>query len=122
MIAAGAVLGGVLVVAGVTKIAAGTAWPAQAAAMGTPRWLARIVPWVEIAVGAAVAVRLAVQWATLAAMAMLVAFSMLILHRLAQGDRPPCACFGAWSARPLSWVDLARNGGLLILGAVVLVG
>lgn len=122
MIAAGAILGGVLVVAGAAKIGAGTAWPDQAAAMGTPRWLAQIVPWVEIAIGAAVAARLAAPWAVLVAMAMLVAFSVLIIIRLTRGEHPRCACFGAWSARPLSWVHVARNGGLLALGAVVLVG
>jgi hypothetical protein len=51
---------------------------------------------------------------------MLVAFTALIVRRLAEGKRPPCACFGAWSAKPLGIGHVARNGALIGLATLAL--
>lgn len=117
---ASVVLGAVFVAAGMSKVVAHQSWPSQAAGLGVPMWLALLVPWFELLVGAIVVVGLARPVPVVVAMVLLVAFTGLIVRRLAQGRHPPCACFGSWSTRPLSRVDVARNVALLVLAAVAL--
>lgn len=107
------VLGAAFVVAGASKLAAGDAWPAAARDLGAPSLVVPVVPWVELAVGAAVAVRVAEPVPELVAVGLLVVFSALIAVRLSRGEHPVCACFGAWSARPLGPGHLVRNAALL---------
>ena len=52
---------------------------------------------------------------------MLLAFTTLLAMRLAHGERPPCACFGSWSAKPLSWRHVARNAALIAVAVVAAV-
>ncbi len=113
-------LGAVFVVAGGSKLAAGAAWHAQAAGLGVVRPLAALVPWVELAVGALLLVRLVEPWPAIAALALLTAFSVLLVMHLAQGRRPPCACFGALSARPIGPAHLVRNALFAALAVVAL--
>ena len=54
------------------------------------------------------------------ALFVLVAFTALIVRRLAQGQHPPCACFGAWSAKPLGWSHVARNVVLMVIAVVAM--
>ncbi len=117
---AGAVLGVVFLAAGASKVR-DPAWPERARAMGTPAALIPVVGWVELALGAALVVDLGRPWVPAGALALLGVFSGLIALRLAQGRRPPCACFGVRSARPLSPWHLVRNALLagLALGALV---
>lgn len=112
------VVGAAFLIAGGAKIAAGPAWPEQAAGLGAPRVVVPFMPWVEILVGAALCAQLARPAVAGVAIVMLLAFSALLVLRLSQGRRPPCACFGAWSAKPLGWKDLARNAVLLALALV----
>lgn len=114
-------LGVVFVVAGALKLAAGPRWPTQAAGLGVPQLVAVAVPWIELGVGTAVATRLALPWTALVAVALLVGFSVVLVGRLRAGPRPPCACFGAWSSRSLSWWHVARNAGLIALAVVAAV-
>ena len=116
------VLGIVFVVAGGSKVAAGDAWRRQAGDLGAPRWVPPILPWGELVLGALLVTQVARRWAAGAAIALLVAFTTLLVIRLRQGRRPPCACFGAWSTRPLDWLDVARNGALVILAGIVIAG
>jgi uncharacterized membrane protein YphA (DoxX/SURF4 family) len=113
-------LGAVFVIAGAAKIALGTAWPAQARAMDAPMPVATVVPGIELIVGAALITRLAMPLPALAAIALLVAFSVLIARQLVDGRHPPCACFGAWSHRPLSGNHLVRNAILLAVAVLAL--
>jgi uncharacterized membrane protein YphA (DoxX/SURF4 family) len=114
--ALGALLvGAAFVVSGVAKLARPDLWRAQAADLGAPRFAITTLPSLELAVGAL----LVAQWqrslmASVAA-ALLAAFTALLSVRIAQGRRPPCACFGSLSARPIGWQHLVRNG--LLLGA-----
>jgi uncharacterized membrane protein YphA (DoxX/SURF4 family) len=119
-IAASIVVGVVFLVAGASKIAAGAEWPVQARGLGAPAVTIPLVPWVEIAIGAILVVQVARQPAALAATAMLVVFTVLIVMQLAQGRRPPCACFGAWSAKPLGAGHVARNVALIALSVLAL--
>jgi hypothetical protein len=115
-------LGGAMLVAGAAKVVARDQWPAQAREMGAPAWAISILPWVELVIGAALIVgahdvrRIA---ATAAAL-LLAVFSVQIAKILQRGQRPVCACFGSWSARPLGVRHLGRNFGLVLLAVVVI--
>ena len=90
------------------------------AASGAPRWAIPLVPWIEIAVGAALIAQLVPPWPAVAALVLLLVFTVLIGVALAQGRRPPCACFGAWSAKPIGAGHLLRNGALIVLAVLSL--
>jgi uncharacterized membrane protein YphA (DoxX/SURF4 family) len=113
-------VGAAFVVAGGSKLAAGEAWPAQARELGAPSVAIPAVPWAELCVGAALVSGLARPFAAVAALVVLFAFTALIGLRLAQGRRPACACFGAWSATPIGPMHLVRNGALIVLAVVAL--
>ncbi len=113
-------LGLVFVVSGGSKIAAGAAWPQQARELGAPRFVVPVLPWLEIVLGAVLVVQLAPAVAAATALVVLVAFTALIVRRLAEGKHPPCACFGAWSAKPLGRAHVVRNVGFIALGVVAL--
>lgn len=114
------VVGVVFLVAGGSKLAAGQQWPADAAALGVTRSVALVVPWVELAIGAALVVRLLMPLPAIAALVMLLAMTVLLAGRLAAGEHPPCACFGAWSARPIGGGHLARNAVFVALAVLAL--
>jgi hypothetical protein len=59
----------------------------------------------------------------LATLMLLAFFSTFIVTRLRAGVVAPCACFGATSSQPLSWLALVRNGamGLLAIAALATV-
>jgi uncharacterized membrane protein YphA (DoxX/SURF4 family) len=113
-------LGAVLVLSGVAKVAAGTRWTSQAAGLGVPRVIAAALPWLELAVGAAVVSGVAEPWPAVAAFALIAAFTLWIAVHLARDEHPPCACFGTLSVTPLSGRHLARNGALLALAVVAI--
>ena len=117
-VVAAVLLGVAFLVAGGTKIAAGPGWPAQARELGAPSWVIPILPWIEIVVGALLVTQFARRPAAIVAAVLLVAFTALIVVRLQQGRRPPCACFGAWSTKPIGWSDVARNAVLLVLAVL----
>lgn len=117
-----AIVGTVYVWAGATKLQARDAWAAQARDMGTPKWTIPFVPFVELALGAVLILGWWPRLASLAGIALLVAFSLLIGINLMRGNRPACACFGVRSARPISWLFVARNTlfvGLLLVALLV---
>jgi len=89
--------------------------------MGAPAAVLPVVPWFEIALGAVLVVQVARVAAAVVALCVLVAFTALIVRRLAEGQHPPCACFGAWSAAPLSWSHVVRNAVLIVLAVVAIV-
>jgi uncharacterized membrane protein YphA (DoxX/SURF4 family) len=113
-------LGLAFVVAGGSKVAAGQAWPEQARGLGASAFVIPVVPWFEIVVGAILIVQLAPVAAGVVALVTLVIFTGLIALRLVQGRHPPCACFGAWSAKPLGPGHLVRNGVLILLAVVTI--
>ncbi|MEM1333874.1 MAG: MauE/DoxX family redox-associated membrane protein [Actinomycetota bacterium] len=111
-------LGLSFLVAGGAKLAAGPSWPAEARALGAPGFVVPVVPWFELALGAGLVTQLARRPSAVVAIATLVVFTALLGARLRDGVRPPCACFGAWSTRPLGPGHLLRNGILLALAVV----
>jgi uncharacterized membrane protein YphA (DoxX/SURF4 family) len=111
-------LGAAFVLAGASKLAAGRAWPNQAAGLGAPKWSIGPLPWVELVLGAVLVSNLVRRPASIVALVLLLVFSTLVIARLREGRHPPCACFGAWSARPLGPGHLVRNGLLVVLAVV----
>lgn len=115
---ASVILGCVMCVAGGTKVAMGARWDADAAAMGAPRFAVPFVPWIEIVTGALLIVQWQRRSVALVVAALLIAFTILIVRNLSIGNRPRCACFGTWAARPLSWRHVLRNATLLAVAVV----
>jgi uncharacterized membrane protein YphA (DoxX/SURF4 family) len=117
-VVAAVVLGAAFVLAGASKLAAGEQWPAQARDLGAPGPVIPLVPWVELVIGALLVVQFARTVTAVVALVVLVVFTGLLVLRLAQGRRPPCACFGAWSATPIGPRHVARNVVLMALAVV----
>lgn len=115
-------LGVMFVVSGIYKLIDGPAWPRQAADMGVPRTIALAVPYYEIVLGAVLVSSLFSPFAEIAAAITLGVFTVVIVQRLLDGSRPPCACFGSRSNRPLGRRHLVRNACLLAVAAVAIVG
>ena len=115
-----AALGLVFLVSGTAKLVDRAAWMAQASALGVPVTAAAIVPWLELVVGASVAVQVVEPVPAVVALILLVAFTGVLAWNLRAGRRPPCACFGSWSARPISWLHVARNAAFVALAVAVL--
>lgn len=118
---ASVVLGITFVVAGGSKIAAGQQWPIQARDLGAPPAVVPVIPATELVIGALLIVGLARPYPALGALVLLVAFTVLIVRLLRAGRRPPCACFGAWSAKPLGPGHVGRNAALIVVALVALV-
>lgn len=117
--AAAVLLGIAMLVAGGGKLAS-PSWPEHARGLGAPAWAVPVVPWIELGLGAL----LVVQWsqplvAALAA-ALLLVFTALLVRRLAEGHRPPCACFGGFSTRPIGPWSVVRNAVLLGLAIIAM--
>ena len=112
-------LGAVFLASGVMKVASPRQWRAQSAGLGVPGAVAPVVPFTELVVGALLVAQIARRPVAAVAAGLLVAFSALLVVRLLQGRRPPCACFGAWSSKPIGWGNVARNAVFLGLAAVV---
>lgn len=120
MIAAVAVAA-VFLLAAVTKLARPGAWRAQSGDLGVPWAVAVVVPYVEAIIGALLLVQFHREVVAWCAVGVLTAFTVLLVVRLAQGQRPPCACFGSWSAKPIGVSSVVRNVvfiGLAIVAAV----
>jgi hypothetical protein len=56
----------------------------------------------------------------IAALVLLAFFTTFIVRRVRAGVRAPCNCFGDVSARPLSWLAVARNGVFMVLAGLSL--
>jgi uncharacterized membrane protein YphA (DoxX/SURF4 family) len=122
IVVASVLLGAVFVVAGVLKLSAPGQWRTQSADLGVPGAVAAALPIVELVVGALLIAQVARRAVAIVAALLLLAFTVVLVVRLVQGRRPPCACFGALSARPIGWGNVVRNGVLIVVAAVVAIG
>lgn len=115
------IVGAVFVFAGASKFSLGRSWLVQARDLGAPRIaipFVRFIPWLEIAIGLGLIGRVFEAIMDISAIAMLVGFTTLIVRQLLHGRRPPCACFGRRSTRPIGWSNVTQN---LVLIALILV-
>jgi hypothetical protein len=111
-------LGVASVVAGGAKIQAWRRWVDQARGLDVWQPVAIALPWLEVGVGALVISGFAAPWPTVVALAVLGGYTAWIIGLLVRGRHPPCTCFGALSAAPLSWWHVARNAALMLLGVL----
>lgn len=111
----------VLLVAGVSKLARSTLWRAQSGELGIPALVAGVVPFVELGVGALMMVQLQRHVLAWIAVGLFVAFTGMLALRLAQGKRPPCACFGTLSSKPIGAGHIVRNVVLIGVAALAAV-
>lgn len=114
------VLGAVFVVAAVAKMVAGASWVTQARELGAPAPVAVALPGVELIVGALLIAGIGAPVPAIVAAALLAVFSVGIARQLVDGRHPPCACFGAWSQRPIGEGHLVRNAALFLVAVVAL--
>ena len=111
--AAGALVGIVLLAAGVAKLTS-RGWPGQADSLGAPSWAIRLTPFVEIVIGAALVA--GVDYAAVAAIALLVAFTVLFGSRASPRGEGPFARASARCGRGRSRGGrLSRNVALIAL-------
>ncbi len=115
-------LGALLLFSGALKLR-DPSWPGAASAMGAPRSAVPLVAPIEIALGAGLAAGVAEPWPAWLALGLLAAFSAALARVLRQpaSQRPACACFGRWSAKPVGAGSLLRNGGLAVLAIVAVI-
>jgi hypothetical protein len=118
--AAAIVLAALLVLSATAKLVAPAETEDSFAALGVPNAAAaaRFVPLPELAAGVLLVVVPAV--GGIAVLMLLAFFSTFVVTRLRAGIVAPCACFGAASNRPLSWLTLARNAALALLAVASL--
>lgn len=115
------------IVVGVTVAMAGALklvnrrWRAEAIAVGTPRWVAPLVPPVELVLGVLLVVRVARPVVGLLAMLLLTAFTIFLLVKWEERRGEPCNCFGVLSKRPVSAWTIVRNLALIGLALVAAV-
>jgi len=122
IVVASVLLGAVFVFSGITKVAGIHQWRAQAGDLGVPGFVVNVLPFVELATGALLVAQIARRPVAIVAAALLVAFTALLVIRLSQGRRPPCACFGALSSKPISWTNVVRNAAFITLALVGALG
>lgn len=121
------VLGVVFEWSGTMKVVSGDKWQV----VGTPfatgrdaldRATRRFLPWVEIVLGVALILRASPRVFGTFTLLLLVAFTVSLVRVIASGQRPPCLCFGASRARPVSWRTVLRNLVLIVLAVTTIVG
>lgn len=83
-------------------------------------WMAKVLPWAELALGAMLVVGVGVRWAGLLVSALLVIFMVALAHAALGGLEINCGCFGNNSVKPST--ELARDVGLLAVALAVTVG
>ncbi len=84
-------------------------------------WLARLLPWIELATAVAL-LPLATAWlGGIASLILLLAFTSAIAVNLAKGNAPACHCFGQWHAEPVSAKVFLRNLALTAVAAFIVV-
>ncbi|MBA2607358.1 MAG: hypothetical protein H0U92_00280 [Actinobacteria bacterium] len=115
--AARVVLGAVFLGSGIAKLSV-RGWARDTtAALKLPFLVTQSTPSVELLVGAGLVT--GVRLVPVAALGLLIAYTGVLLVALANadGDAPPCACFGR-AAKPITWLTVARNAGLIAIALV----
>jgi len=83
-------------------------------------WMARILPWVEVAVGAMLIIGVGVRWAALTVTGLLIMFMIALTHAALGGLEINCGCFGNNSVKPSH--ELILDGSLLAVALAVTFG
>jgi hypothetical protein len=113
-------LAAVLLVSGVAKLLTPreTARSFEALGVPSPEAAARFVVLPELVAALLLVIVPAI--GGVATLMLLAFFSTFVITRLRAGVRAPCACFGAVSAEPLSWLTVGRNASMALLAIAAL--
>ncbi len=113
------VLAAVFVAAAVAKFRdrAGTTDTMASFRLPLPGVMAVVVPIIELAIAAVLVISPSA--GALAGVTLLVFFTTFLLLQLRLGVTTPCRCFGSTSQHPLSYADVTRNLGLILIGMPV---
>jgi putative oxidoreductase len=84
------------------------------------QWMAKILPWLELGLGAMLVAGAGVRWAGLAVSALLVVFMIALAHAALGGLEINCGCFGNNSVKPST--ELFRDVGLLAVALAITIG
>jgi uncharacterized membrane protein HdeD (DUF308 family) len=114
---ASAIVGAVLLVAGVAKLA-NRSWQDREVAIGTPRWVLPFIAPLEIVLGALMVVRFQRFVIGIVACALFLVFTVFLSLKWDERAGEPCNCMGILSTRPASWRTIVRNA-LLIAASLV---
>jgi uncharacterized membrane protein YphA (DoxX/SURF4 family) len=134
LIAARIILGSIFVYAAYTKLHFNGAWHLRdyyflfamgidsyrMLPLGVVEWMARILPWLELGLGALLIVGAGVRWAGLLITGLLVMFMIALTHAALGGLEINCGCFGSNSVKPSH--ELMLDGLLMTLAVAVTVG
>ena len=116
-------LSAVFLVAGVGKLADRQGSRQAVADFGVPNMLAaplaRMLPFLELAIALLLVPSATAQWGAVAALGLLALFIAGIAISLARGKQLNCHCFGQLSSGPVGWATLLRNGALAAVAAVI---
>jgi uncharacterized membrane protein YphA (DoxX/SURF4 family) len=116
------VVGMVFLLAGVGKLARPDQWRTESGGLGVPTLLTTVVPFFEVLLGSLLLVQVARRELAWVAVAVFAMFTVLLIVRLVQGRREPCACFGSLSQSPIGIGHVVRNlvfVSLSVLAAVL---
>jgi putative oxidoreductase len=127
-------LGGIFVFAAYSKLHFGGAWHLRdyhfffAMAINSynmlpltvVQWMARILPWLELALGALLILGVGLRWVSSAITLLLLVFMAALTRAAMLGLEINCGCFGYSSQKPTT--ELFHDSGLLILGLAVTIG
>lgn len=80
-------------------------------------FLARTLPWFELALGLLLITGRWLRWAGAATSLLLMVFMGLMIRAYVKGQEISCGCFGAGDI--ISWKTLLRDGSLLALSLIV---
>ena len=121
------VLGGLLVLAGVSKLVDRPAFRQavaeyQVLPAALERPFATALPWLEVVLGALLLLGLATNVAAALGAALFLSFGIAIGVNLARGRSFDCHCFGSVQRDPIGWAALVRSAALVVAAVVVAAG
>lgn len=121
------VLGGLLLLAGGTKLADRSAFQEAVGDYDVlPTWLERpfaaLVPLIEVTLGALLLLGLGTRAAAALATPLFLSFGIAIGINVLRGRTFDCHCFGAAQRERIGWPSLIRAAALVVIALVVAVG
>ncbi len=84
--------------------------------------VARLVPWIELALGVCVLAGLALPWSAVAAAELFAVFGLAIASAVRRGKDIPCHCFSASDTHRIGLGAVARDGVLVALALIAAAG
>lgn len=115
----------VFLLAAAGKLRALSATRQAARDLGVPSRIAPTVavalPLVEATTAVGLLIPAGARWASVAALALVASFSLLVGVQLLRGRRPNCNCFGSGHESPIGPLTLVRNGLLAVAAAALLI-